>query len=208
MLKPSLFLVLSLILCLPALAGIDTAYYKQLNDSVRRATHEEFRDPQESPLDPEDLEDFDSLSYFPFDPGYVVEATFTRTPFELPFKMKTSTDREPEYVKYGTLTFVIDTDTLTLSIYRNLGLFNKPGYRDYYFLPFTDSTNGVSTYGGGRYLDIRIPTVQDPETIILDFNRCYNPYCAYGSRWSCPIPPQENRLSIPINAGVKAWKHR
>jgi uncharacterized protein (DUF1684 family) len=76
-------------------------------------------------------------------------------------------------------------------------------YRDYLFLPFADLTNGEETYGGGRYLDLTIPT---GNTILLDFNKAYNPYCAYNPKYSCPLVPKQNRLDIPIIAGVKAFK--
>ena len=68
------------------------------------------------------------------------------------------------------------------------------------FLPFTDQTNGKELYGGGRYMDVEIPL---SDAIILDFNKAYNPYCACSDRYSCPIPPQENDLQIPILLGEK-----
>ena len=75
-------------------------------------------------------------------------------------------------------------------------------YKDYLFLPFTDPTNGVTTYGGGRYLDLMIPATK---VVQLDFNKAYNPYCAYSGNYSCPIPPEENHLEIEIKAGVKKY---
>ena len=86
---------------------------------------------------------------------------------------------------------------------RTDGFEDKDEYKDYLFLPFTDLTNGDTTYGGGRYIDMRIP---EKNTIILDFNQSYNPYCAYGGNYSCPIPPAENNLDIAITAGVKKFK--
>jgi hypothetical protein len=79
-------------------------------------------------------------------------------------------------------------------------LTKKEGYEDFLFLPFNDYTNGNETYGGGRYLDLRIP---DGSTIILDFNKAYNPYCAYTDRYSCPVPPKENSITTYIYAGVQ-----
>ena len=67
-----------------------------------------------------------------------------------------------------------------------------------------DKTNGKESYGGGRYLDLEIP---EDKIIILDFNKAYNPYCAYSDRYSCPIPPIENHLDVAINAGFKAFKN-
>ena len=76
-------------------------------------------------------------------------------------------------------------------------------YKDYLFLPFLDDTNGEGSYGGGRYIDLRIP---DSDTMIIDFNTAYNPYCAYNDRYSCPIVPRQNYLDVAIEAGVKAFK--
>jgi uncharacterized protein len=78
---------------------------------------------------------------------------------------------------------------------------NKPEYKDYLFLPFTDLTNGVQTYQGGRYLDLRIP---QGDEIVIDFNQSYNPYCAYSGRYSCPVVPSENHLDMEVLAGVKS----
>ncbi len=90
-----------------------------------------------------------------------------------------------------------------LLAYQNLDLLkNKPEYRKL-FVPFNDYTNGVSSYGGGRYLDIDIPA---GDKTIIDFNFAYNPYCAYHDRWSCPIPPSENNLDIEVEAGVKSYE--
>jgi hypothetical protein len=85
-------------------------------------------------------------------------------------------------------------------VYQNLGLLKNPEYEDYLFLPFNDYTNGNETYGGGRYLDVRIPK---GNTMVLDFNKAYNPYCAYTYGYSCPVPPRGNSLETEINAGIK-----
>ena len=90
-----------------------------------------------------------------------------------------------------------------LNIYQNQDLIKKEGFEDYLFLPFLDNTNGEESYGGGRYIDMRIP---DGDTIIVDFNSAYNPYCAYNEKYSCPIVPRENYLDTEVRAGVKAFK--
>ena len=77
----------------------------------------------------------------------------------------------------------------------------RKGFKDYLFLPFLDATNGIETYGGGRYLDVYI--FENQTNIKIDFNLSYNPYCAYSHRYSCPIPPHENTLTVEINAGEK-----
>lgn len=172
------------------------AYQQHLN--------EEFADPKTSPLSEEALASFDSLPFFTIDSSLIFNAEFLRTPYESPFVMKTTTDRESMYVKYGEVYFTIEGVEYTLNVYQSQELVTDPAYADYLFVPFTDATNGKTSYGGGRYLDLHIPK---GEIILLDFNRAYNPYCAYNAKYSCPVPPAENQLEIPIKAGVKYEKH-
>lgn len=162
--------------------------------------NEEFSNEETSILVPEDFKVFKGLQFYPLDEKYRVKARFVRTPGELPFLMPTTTERTPEYVKYAQLHFTIDGKELTLDVFRSTQGYDQPGYEDYLFLPFTDLTSGDGSYGGGRYLDLRIP---ENDTIILDFNKAYNPYCVYNHKYSCPLPPQQNDLPIRIEAGVK-----
>ena len=67
-------------------------------------------------------------------------------------------------------------------------------------MPFADETTGKETYSVGRYLDVDLPEKEDA---VIDFNLAYNPYCAYNFNYSCPLTPEENRLSVPISAGEK-----
>lgn len=164
----------------------------------------EYADPETSPLDEEDLKDFEKLQFFAIDSTYKVKAEFVRTPSESPFTMETSTDRRPVYVKYGELYFTLKGKDFKLNLYQNQELVKDPEYFDYLFLPFTDLTNGRSTYGGGRYIDMKIP---ESNEVLLDFNKAYNPYCAYSGKYSCPIPPLENDLDIEIFAGVKSYNN-
>ena len=129
--------------------------------------------------------------------------TFKRTKKEKPFEMKTTTSRRPLYVKYGELHFEIDGISCQLNVYQNVEFSKKPGYKNSLFLPFTDYTSGVESYGGGRYIDLEI---QKGNNWTIDFNQAYNPYCAYNEKYSCPIVPEENDLKVEIKAGVKAFK--
>ncbi len=169
----------------------------------QRELNAEYKDATTSPLTDEDIKDFEGLDFFKYDSTYVVEALFTKTPNEKSFKMKTTTDRRPEYVKYGVLEFFLKDEIFHLNVYQNQDLMKEDGYEDYLFLPFSDETNGIESYGGGRYIDLRIPKT---DKIIIDFNSAYNPYCAYNHKYSCPIVPRENYLKTRIEAGVKAFK--
>ncbi len=174
----------------------------KLSREFQENLNHKYADPEESPLDEKDLKKFDGLDFFEIDAEYIVEAEFVRTPAEPPFVMKTSTDRLPVYVKYGELYFTLKGKDLKLNVYQNQELVKDPEYFDYLFLPFTDQTNGKNTYGGGRYIDLRIP---QSNRVTLDFNQAYNPYCAYSGKYSCPVPPEENDLAIEISAGIKAF---
>ena len=79
---------------------------------------------------------------------------------------------------------------------------NDEGFEDYLFLPFLDDTNGEESYGGGRYIDLKIP---EGDQMTIDFNTAYNPYCAYDAKYSCPIVPRENYMDVEVRAGVKAF---
>lgn len=171
----------------------------------QRDMNADFKDASKSPLKDKDRKTFEGLDFFKFDSLYVVKAQFKRTPNETSFKMKTTTDRLPEYVKYGELEFEIKGEDYVLNIYQNLGLIEDEGFEDYLFLPFLDETNGLESYGGGRYIDARIPK---ENSLLIDFNKAYNPYCAYNDKYSCPIVPRENYLKTRIEAGVKVFdKH-
>ncbi len=171
----------------------------------QRAQNSKFKDVTESPLKDKDRKHFTGLDFFKIDSSYVVTANFKRTPNEASFKMKTTTSRLPEYVKYGELSFTLKGKELKLDIYQNLELIEDEGYEDYLFLPFLDETNGIETYGGGRYIDARIP---EGDTMTINFNEAYNPYCAYNDKYSCPVVPRQNYLRVRVEAGVKAFdKH-
>ena len=161
-----------------------------------------YADSLKSPLMKEDLKQFKGLDFFSINEKFIVEATFIRTKKEKPFGMKTTTSRTPLYKKYGELYFEIDGKTFKLNVYQNVDLNKKPGYEDYLFLPFSDLTCGKESYIGGRYVDMKI---QKGKTWTIDFNKAYNPYCAYNYEYSCPIVPLENDLDIEILAGVKKF---
>ena len=181
-----------------ALAQKDLASAKQFQAELNKS----YADSLKSPLMKEDLKAFKGLDFFPLNDKYIVEAKFVRTKKEKAFGMKTTTSRTPLYVKYGELHFTIDGKDLKLNVYKNIDLSKKSGYEDYFFLPFSDLTCGKESYIGGRYVDMRM---QKGKTWAIDFNKAYNPYCAYNYEYSCPIVPLENDLDIEINAGVKKF---
>ncbi|MBL0129262.1 MAG: DUF1684 domain-containing protein [Flavobacteriales bacterium] len=163
----------------------------------------EYRDADHSPLLPEARTHFVELERFAPDTQFRIKASFKAKAGKA-FEMTTTTDRKPMYEAVGVLRFKILGRKEKLTVYRNIDLSKRPEYVNHLFVPFTDLTNGSLTYGGGRYIDLQGPLGKEVE---LDFNRAYNPYCAYGGRYSCPIPPLENHLEMRVEAGVKAYDH-
>lgn len=168
----------------------------------RDSINASFKDSSTSILDKKYQNQFTELAFYPVNEKFRVKAKFKAIKKAKVFEMKTTTKRLPLYKAYGKLYFEIAGKALELTVYQSQDLKNKDGYEDYLFIPFTDLTSGEESYGGGRYLDLRIKDLEDP---IIDFNLCYNPYCNYNSKYSCPIPPAENFLDVKIEAGVKAF---
>ena len=179
----------------------DEKRYQDANlNEYQRQVNNYFKDASVSPLTPKDLKNFQGLDFFEFDSIYVVKAKIEETKESLPFKMKTTTDIPADVRKYADLFFQITDKEFELSVYENLEYEGVEGYENYLFLPFLDETNENETYGGGRYLDLHL---NGTDSIIIDFNRAYNPKCVYDENFSCPIVPRKNFLNIRIEAGVK-----
>lgn len=172
-------------------------------EAFQKKLNKEFSSKADSPLTDEDLKTFKALDFFPIDTSYRVTAKLRIHKDSKPFKMATTTDRLPIYKLYATASFTINGKELQLEIYQNQNLVLTPDYENYLFLPFTDNTNGDTSYGGGRFIDLEIP---ESDEIIIDFNQAYNPYCAYNHKYSCPIPPEINHLDLDVKAGVMAYK--
>ena len=196
------YLLFISVLFLTSCASLEQRVIKDVM-AHQNAENMHFINKETTILTPEDFKHFTGLEFYPVDIKYRIEANFIRTPNEKPFLMPTTSDRLPEYVKYGEVHFILDGEALKLALYQSTTPYEEEGYEDYLFLPFTDLTSGAGSYGGGRFLDARIPK---GDKIVLDFNKAYNPYCAYNPKYSCPIPPKENDLLVRITAGVKAFK--
>jgi len=196
-----------IILALVLLASFHVGFAQEKFDlavveKFQKDLNAEYADAKTSPLLAEDLAHFKALDFYPINEKSFVVAQFIRTDDEKPFEMPTSTTRKPLYVKYGEARFQMEGKEFKLNIYRNIELSKKEEYKDYLFLPFSDLTSGKESYIGGKYIDLKIPT---GNTIVINFNQSYNPYCAYNYKYSCPKVPLENDLAIEIKAGVKKF---
>jgi uncharacterized protein (DUF1684 family) len=180
--------------------------YKQtiLNERIEKFNHLKSR--KHSPLQKQDRKRLKQLTYFDADLDYKVLAAYLPIVRPDTVSFLTSSGKEKLFECFARFEFTLLGHSDTLFAYKRIW---PEGYADNntptLFIPFTDFTNGIASYGGGRYMDVEIP-VPGVRTSILDFNLCYNPYCAYGEGFSCPIPPKENALSIEVKAGERHVK--
>lgn len=174
----------------------------QKSSEYQQELNREYADKKTSPLTAADLAQFKTLDFFAVDSKYCVVAKIKRTFDAKPFAMQTTTERSPMYIKYADLIFFIDGKQQSLEVYQSIKPAAIQAFSTDLFLPFTDLTSDKESYSGGRYMDLQIP---DGDLIMLDFNRAYNPYCAYNSKYSCPLVPKVNHLEVAIKAGVKKF---
>jgi uncharacterized protein len=163
--------------------------------------NKEYKTRATSPLSAADFKTFVAHTFYNIDTSFSVVATLvlTKDSTEIPFK--TTSSKVQLNMKYADAYFEIKGQKYRLSVYQSKDLLKTKEYADYLFLPFIDETTGNETYGGGRYIDLRLP--KKGNTIIIDFNKAYNPYCAYATGFSCPKVPAENELKLKVLAGVK-----
>ena len=164
----------------------------------RMEKNEFMRNSNESPFKSDQKTRFSGLNYFPVNENLIIKADFEP---ERSFRTRIlpmSTGEQEEYNVYGYANFAFNNQIHRLLIFKS-----ADSKEEALFLPFFDKTNEITTYGGGRYLE---PELISDNKILLDFNYAYNPYCAYSPDYMCPLPPLENRLEIPVNAGEKNYE--
>ena len=145
------------------------------------------------------------MAFFPVNENYHINCKFVRTINTPWFRMESSGPIKKNYRVYGKIHFTIHDTAVSLNIYQSQDLMATQQYRDHLFIPFTDATSGEETYESGRYIDLETTDIKN-DRVLIDFNKAYNPYCAYVSgKFNCPIPPAENRLAVAIRAGEKAF---
>ena len=179
---------------------ITDVFGQTYEDSIykyRQAYRQEFIDEERSPLKGEDTS---FLRFYEPDAKYRVVADVKLTPESETFDIPTHSGKKKSYRKYADLSFKIDSKAYKLEVYQSPDLMKNPKYIDHLFIPFNDLTNYEETYGGGRYIDLSLNDIKDGK-VVLDFNKCHNPYCAYSDGYNCPIPPEANRLKVAVKAG-------
>jgi uncharacterized protein (DUF1684 family) len=176
----------------------ETKYQQKLNAS--------YKDASKSPLKKKDLKKFKGLDFFLADSSFIISAKLIKTIDAPTFEMATTTDRKPLYKEFGILTFNLKGKKCELTIYQSQDDLRDEKYKEYLFLPFTDNTSGSESYGGGRYMDVMTTDISNENTVLLNFNNTYNPYCAYNDRYSCPLTPRKNHIDLEIKAGIKVFE--
>lgn len=183
---------------LPKAADPANAYATQIQQA-RRQKNQQFRTAANSPLTPAQKLAFDSLSYFAPAINYRVSAHLRRTAAAPTLALPRNDGGTDAYRAWATADFTLPGQGQPQHV-QLLQKVSPAGAQEPLFLPFADATNGHGTYGGGRYLDLPVPA-DGAEEITLDFNLAYNPYCAYNAGYTCPLPPAQNRLTVPVPAG-------
>jgi uncharacterized protein (DUF1684 family) len=175
-----------------------TISYEDAVGQFRADKDEYFRSSPGSPLPVAEREEFGGLPYYPVDPSLRFDDLALQTyagDEPVHFEIPTSDGQLRPAERAGLFRFPIDGADRVLTAYTFQG-----GQSESLFVPFVDTTSGAETYGAGRYLDIE---PEDDGTYSLDFNLAYHPSCVYDPKFSCPLTPAENRLSIPIRAGER-----
>lgn len=197
--------ILAVLVCCALLAGCEedtgmdsSTFDEQELLDMRREKDEAFRAAAGSPI-PEHMRDtFKGLKYFAPSEEGVIDAVFVPNLKADTLTMTTTTSELRPALRAGRFVFTYGTTACSLTAFQFLG-----GPTDSYFVPFTDRTTGETTYRGGRYLDIE---KTGDSVYVIDFNRAYNPYCAYNDAFSCPRVPHENDLRVAVSVGEQSWK--
>ena len=170
-------------------------------DQERKEKDYSFLESLESPIPHELRHSFRGLNYYPVEPNLRFRVPLVEFPQQEVLTFPTSKGTEQPYFRHGYFEFAVEGKTVRLNVYKPV---HSHARHEFLFVPFRDATSGKETYGAGRYLDLE---VQRSGVYDLDFNRAYNPYCAYSDDYVCPLPPPENWLPVPIRAGEKTWAH-
>ena len=152
---------------------------------------------RQSPIPPEQRDSFDGLAYFDPDESYRVEATGTVHDDPDIVEMDTSEGRVVRYREELSFEATVDGEAVTFHGYRQEA-------DDEIFVPFRDKTTGQQTYEGGRYMELTPEEkLEDGDTVTVDFNLAYAPFCAFSDTFDCPLAPEENWLDVAIEAGER-----
>lgn len=166
-----------------------------------------YYDPQQSPLNEEERNTFKGFDFYPINEKYILKARYEAVEHPRQYSLPTSSGKNRDFIHVANAYFEFEGVAQSLHLLQSVSYIEKQPR--HLLLAFKDSTNGVSTYGGGRFIDLEIP--EEGEALTINFNMSYQPYCAYTEGYSCLIPPKENILEVAIEAGIiyhkERWNH-
>lgn len=205
MLSKNLAIIISclLIMACKSQLPINKAFVSDI-ETYREAQLKDLSSTSRSPLT---LESAKRISFFPPDEKFKVLAKLKMVKPDETIQIQTYSGKQQEFIEYAYLTFELDGKTHKLTTHKNLKSMLMPMYKNKMFLMYMDLSTGESTYGGGRYIYLNESDIDNGQ-IILDFNKSFNPYCAYSDGFNCPIPPKGNQLDIAILAGEKDFQKK
>lgn len=195
-----LLIILATVVYLSISGGPSPEAYASAIEAERQKKDDYMRNDDQSPLYAK-RDSFPGLKYFPPDLSFTFLARLEPVTNKQVRVLQTSTGEQARYLDYAWAVFEKEGKEYRLLI---LEIMEMGPNRGKLFLAFADETSARETYGGGRYLDLK--KVPAATTLELDFNKAYNPYCAYNEAYSCPLPPKENVLPLAIRAGEKSFK--
>ena len=145
------------------------------------------------------------LDFYPPDIDYRCDCQIFVSQEKIAFEMPTYSGISKPFYIYAIATCPLKGKTIKLQLYQSIKQGFAVDMNNLLFLPFKDATNDETSYGGGRYIDLKLEDINDGR-LVIDFNKCYNPWCAYSDGYNCPIPPRANHLDIKIEAGERMYK--
>lgn len=180
-------------------------YNPQNIDLWRREKDAAFQQADWSPLLEFDKKRFRGLRYYEPSPDYCVEAMFTAIENPPSVLVETTQPQDIRTMRQvGLLRFRLAGDSCALIVFCDKKTFDTNPSEAVLSVYFKDKTNGRETYSGGRYLEM--PYIPGATSYTLNFNRAFNPYCAYNEQYSCPLVPEKNILPVAIPAGEKLYQ--
>ncbi|MGB4960790.1 MAG: DUF1684 domain-containing protein [Saprospiraceae bacterium] len=156
------------------------------------------------PRSPLVVNDLPYLDFFTENKAWNLTCNCTLVENATPFELPTYSGVTRTYILYAKVACPYKKILISIEIYKNIHQPINPLYKNHLFLPFKDLTNGDQTYGGGRYINLQTTDIKNGN-INIDFNKCYNPWCAYSDGYNCPIPPKANHIDLSVEAGEKMY---
>jgi len=178
---------------------MDISEWKRKLELERENKDKFFRKYLQSPISIEERSTFKGLNYYPADRKYRFELELHEHKKKEKIRVQDTQGNERELLCWGEFRFKIDDNECVLQVYKINPIEEK------IFIPFRDTTNSEETYGAGRYIDLEPGEYYSEGKWVLDFNKAYNPWCAYSAYYACPFVPPENWLKVPVRAGEKNY---